>query len=164
MCFADNHDVTRVASILQNPKHLPLLYGVMFGMPGIPCLYYGSEWGALGEKAKGDDDLRPCFEEPVENELTEFIAKLAQIHKENPALCDGSFRYNVLLTNKQMIFERKVDSQRILVAVNMDDQDYIAHFDAQCGLAKELITGDTIDFGGGTLLPAQSVQYWLMER
>ena len=164
MSFADNHDVTRVASILQNPKHLPLLYGVLFGMPGIPCLYYGSEWGALGDKAKGDDDLRPCFEEPVENELTQFIAKLAEIHKENPALCHGSFRYNVLLTNRQMIFERKTDSQRILVAVNLDEADYIAHFDAQCGLAQELITGKTIDFGGGTLLPAQSVQYWLMER
>ena len=164
MSFADNHDVTRVASILQNKKHLPLLYGVLFGMPGIPCLYYGSEWGALGDKAKGDDDLRPCFEVPQKNELTEFIAKLAQVHKENPALWEGSFRYNVLLTNKQMIFERKTDSQRILVAVNMDSEDYIAHFDAQCGLAEELLTGKTIDFGGGTLLPAESVQYWLMER
>ena len=45
LCFCDNHDVTRVASILQEPRHLPLIYGLMFGMPGIPCLYYGSEWG-----------------------------------------------------------------------------------------------------------------------
>ena len=43
LCFCDNHDVTRVASILQEPRHLPLIYGLMFGMPGIPCLYYGSE-------------------------------------------------------------------------------------------------------------------------
>ena len=45
MTFADNHDVTRLASILKNPAHLPLVYGVLFGMPGIPCIYYGSEWG-----------------------------------------------------------------------------------------------------------------------
>ena len=164
LSFLDNHDVTRIASQLTNKEHLAPAYALMFGMPGVPAVYYGSEWGALGDKAKGDDDLRPCFEEPVENELTQFIAKLAEIHKENPALCRGSFRYNVLLTNRQMIFERKTDSQRILVAVNLDEADYIAHFDAQCGLAQELITGKTIDFGGGTLLPAQSVQYWLMER
>ena len=34
--FVDNHDVTRIASILQNPKHLPLVYALLFGMPGIP--------------------------------------------------------------------------------------------------------------------------------
>ena len=42
--------MTRAASILTNPKHLPLLYGMLFGMPGIPCIYYGSEWGAEGKR------------------------------------------------------------------------------------------------------------------
>ena len=51
LSFVDNHDVTRVASILTNEKHLPLIYALMFGMPGIPCVYYGSEWGAKGEKS-----------------------------------------------------------------------------------------------------------------
>lgn len=49
--FVDNHDVTRLASILTNDKHPPLAYGLLFGMPGIPCLYYGSEWGSLGKGA-----------------------------------------------------------------------------------------------------------------
>ena len=43
MTFVDNHDVTRIASILTNEKHLPLIYAMAFGMPGIPCIYYGSE-------------------------------------------------------------------------------------------------------------------------
>ena len=51
LSFVDNHDVTRVASILQNPAHLPLIYALLFGMPGIPCIYYGSEWGAEGKQA-----------------------------------------------------------------------------------------------------------------
>ena len=53
LSFVDNHDVTRVASILTNEKHLPLIYALMFGMPGIPCVYYGSEWGAKGEEKPG---------------------------------------------------------------------------------------------------------------
>ena len=48
--FVDNHDVTRVASILTNENHLPLIYALLFGMPGIPCVYYGSEWGAKAEQ------------------------------------------------------------------------------------------------------------------
>ena len=65
LCFADNHDVTRLASILTVKEHIPLLYTLLFTMPGIPCLYYGSEWGMEGEKAHGDDALRPAVEEPM---------------------------------------------------------------------------------------------------
>lgn len=37
LSFVDNHDVTRVASILTNEKHLPLIYALMFGMPESPA-------------------------------------------------------------------------------------------------------------------------------
>ena len=50
--FADNHDVTRIHSILGDKNQLIPLYAVLFCMPGIPCLYYGSEWGADGEKSQ----------------------------------------------------------------------------------------------------------------
>ena len=43
MNFVDNHDVTRLASILTNKEHIRPAYGLLMGMPGIPCLYYGSE-------------------------------------------------------------------------------------------------------------------------
>ena len=58
LSFVDNHDITRVASVLTNPAHLPLIYALMFGMPGIPCVYYGSEWGVKGRKEDGDPCLR----------------------------------------------------------------------------------------------------------
>ena len=34
--FADNHDVTRVASVLNDKSHLYPLYLLLFTMPGIP--------------------------------------------------------------------------------------------------------------------------------
>lgn len=37
LSFVDNHDVSRIASILTNEKHIPLTYGMIFGMPGIPA-------------------------------------------------------------------------------------------------------------------------------
>ncbi len=163
LSFVDNHDVTRVASILTNERHLPLIYALMFGMPGIPCIYYGSEWGEKAEKHQGDPALRPCFEAPRWTELSDFIARLAEAKKESEALNYGSFR-SVVLTNKQCIFERKTDSERVLVAINADKEDYTAHFDAGCGTAVDLITGESHDFGGGSLLPAYSAAFWRMEK
>lgn len=164
MSFADNHDVTRAASILNDPKHLPLLYGMLFGMPGIPCLYYGSEWGAEGHKTPGSDDvLRPCFDAPVWNELTDAIAAMAKAHRESPALCYGDFKH-LLLTNKQAIWERRAEGERVLVALNADSEPFTAHFDAQSGTAVDLITGKMHDFGGGSELPPYSVFFWKTER
>jgi len=48
--FADNHDVDRVASTLKDPRHLYPLYLLLLTMPGIPSLYYGSEWGIAGRR------------------------------------------------------------------------------------------------------------------
>ena len=163
LSFVDNHDVTRIASILTNEKHLPLIYGMLFGMPGIPCVYYGSEWGAKAKKEDGDPALRACFEKPEWNDLTTFISRLAEAKKHSDALNYGDFR-SVLLTNRQCIFDRKTDSDRVLVAINADDQSFMAHFDAGCGTAVDLITGETHDFGGGSELAPYSAAYWKMER
>ncbi|HJC56296.1 MAG TPA: cyclomaltodextrinase [Candidatus Eisenbergiella intestinipullorum] len=162
MSFVDNHDVSRIASVLTNEKHLPLIYALAFGMPGIPCIYYGSEWGAKGNKSDGDPALRPCFEEPVENELTSFIGKLSAAKKGSEALNYGGFR-SVVLTNRQCIFERKTEKERVLVAINADSEPYTAHFDAGCGTAVDLITGEAHDFGGGSLLPPYSAYFWRCE-
>ena len=160
--FVDNHDVTRVASVLENEKHLPLIYGLMFGIPGIPCIYYGSEFGVKGKKNEGDPALRPCIEKPEKTELTEFIAKLAEIFKEHDALTNGAFK-SIVLNNKHCIFERKSDKERILVAINADSESVTCHFNAGCGMADELISGKPHDFGGGSELPPYSVQFWKME-
>ncbi|MBP3505789.1 MAG: cyclomaltodextrinase [Lachnospiraceae bacterium] len=162
LSFVDNHDVTRIASNLTNEKHLPLIYALAFGMPGIPCIYYGSEWGAKAHKSEGDPALRACFDAPVENELTEWIAKLADAKKNTKALNYGGFK-SIVLTNKQCIFERECDGERVLVAINADETAYTAHFDARAGRAVDLITGESHDFGGGSELPPYSAFFWKTE-
>ncbi|MGE4548675.1 MAG: alpha-amylase family glycosyl hydrolase [Intestinibacillus sp.] len=163
LAFADNHDVSRIASTLQNPQHLPLLYALLFSMPGIPCLYYGSEWGAEGVKIQGtDDNLRPCFEKPEWNDLTDWIALLAKAHRQSDALINGDFT-SVLLTNRQVIFQRRTAEERVLVAINADDQPFVAHFNAQAGRGVDLITEKPHDFGGGSELPPYSAFFWRTE-
>lgn len=163
LSFVDNHDVSRIASNLANERHLPLIYAMCFGMPGIPSVYYGSEWGARADKSEGDPALRACFETPIENELTAWISKLAEAKKNSKALNYGSFS-SVVLTNKQCIFERNCDGERVLVAINADGEEFTAHFDAGCGCAVDLITGENFDFGGGATLPAYSAKFLKMEH
>ena len=161
--FVDNHDITRAASILTNPAHLPLIYALMFGMPGIPCIYYGSEWGIQGRKEEGDPCLRPSVEKPEWTELTDGIARLSAAKKDSEALNYGDFR-SVLLTNRQCIFERRSEHERVLVAINADGAEYTAHFDAGCGTAVDLISKELHDFGGGSVLPPYSAYFWKCER
>ena len=162
LSFVDNHDVSRIASNLSNSAHLPLIYAMCFGMPGIPCIYYGSEWGAKADKSEGDQALRASFDAPEWNDLTEWIHKLAEAKKISDALNYGDFT-SIVLTNQQCIFQRRTDNERVLVAINADSENFHADFDAGCGQAMDLITGEPHDFGGGSDLPGYSAYFWKME-
>ncbi len=156
LSFVDNHDVSRVASILTNEKHLPLIYGMLFTMPGIPCVYYGSEWGEKADKGQGDPALRPSFEAPKWNELTENISVLADIKKREAALNYGDFK-SVVLTNKQCVYERNYEGEKVITAINADENSFTASFNMASGNAVELISGKATDISGGVELPPYSV-------
>ena len=163
LSFVDNHDVTRVASQLNNEAHLPLIYALLFGMPGIPCIYYGSEWGAKAHKSEGDPALRACFDAPQETELTAWIAKLSAAKKGSRALNYGGFQ-SMVLTNKQCVFLREADGERVFAAINADEEEYVAHFDCGCGIFRDLITGEERATGGGIHLPGYSAYFFLAEK
>ena len=163
MSFVDNHDVTRIASILTTPAHLPLAYGILFGMPGIPCIYYGSEWGEEGIKTPDNDyALRPCFEAPKPNALTDFIHRLITLRKNSDALCNGGYR-NISITNHQLVFERRTGQERILIAINASESDFTIHHGELLGTFTDLLksgSGNISQTLNGSLdLPAYSVQY-----
>jgi glycosidase len=175
MNFVDNHDVNRIASALKNPAHLRLAYGLMFGMPGIPCVYYGSEWGAPGQMENGRDHaLRPFFDRPDPNDLTEYISKLSLIHKQEIALRRGDYQ-KLFLTNRQFVFQRTWEDQRILVAINADSQPCRISWDIQAGeAARDLISGPSggsppgsgspggqgQNISGGCTLEPYGIHYW----
>lgn len=158
--FVDNHDVNRIASTLTNKNHLPLIFGLMYGMPGIPCVYYGSEWGAEGVKSNGSDaDLRKSYEKPESNELTRLIGKLSEVRKNEKALQYGDYTM-LVLTNHQYVFSRCVDDEKVIVAINAADYPFTANFDAGCEMASDLISGEEHDFTKGNELKPYSVSFW----
>ena len=121
--FVDNHDVTRAASIINRSEHLKLMYAFIFTMPGIPCIYYGSEWAAKGEKNYGDYELRAAFDKPEFNELTEYIAELAKFKTKSKVLNYGDFT-DLMITNKQCAFKRSFEGESVLIFINADENPY----------------------------------------
>lgn len=119
--FTDNHDVSRLASILHDPSLLPLAYGILFTIPGIPCLYYGSEWGIEGRKEEGDWALRPEIDAPKWNELTSRIRDYADLRRNSAALRHGDFR-NIEIRNTAWIFSRKYEEETVYVGINLEDE------------------------------------------
>ena len=127
----------------------------MFMMPGIPAVYYGSEFGVTGDKNQGgDDQLRPEFDlEKMKSEgirdLTEHISKLAEIEKEHPAAALGDYK-QVQLTNRQYAFSRSAEGETLLTVINADANPFT--FNLNMGGAKEnLLTGEEMELGGLTL-------------
>lgn len=114
--FADNHDVSRLASMLKDSRHLPIVYTLLYTMPGIPSLYYGSEWGVPGHKSGGDGELRCCLELQPDNALTDILRRLAELRSRYPALADAPYR-RAELGNEFLSFFR----DNLFVAVNIGD-------------------------------------------
>ena len=160
--FVDNHDVARIASQLTDLEKLPLIYGMLFSLPGIPCIYYGSEWGQTGKKEQGSDaSLRPEYEKPLPNDLTEYIKKLVEIRNKYKALQLGEYNERIL-TNKQFVFERVFENQKIIIALNLDENEYTISLNEQ--KAHSLIDNISIDSLNNVILPPKSIQCYLIEN
>jgi len=157
--FVDNHDVSRIASVLGDAELLPVAYALEFAMPGIPSVYYGSELGISGDKSAGDAVLRPELTiddvKRMKNNLTAYIARLCAARRQSEALRRGSY-HQLYVNSHQLIFDRCTEGERVICAFNTSDQPHRAHFDAGAGRAIDLLTGHVMDFGGGLELPPRS--------
>ena len=128
--FVDNHDVERIYTKLNNKRHFVPVHILLYTLPGVPSVYYGSEFGIEGEKQKGSDDsLRPAvsFEQYkdaiLNNNFTNLISKLGEIRSKTKALSYGSYK-ELLLTNGQYAFSRDFDGESVIVTVNNSDEDF----------------------------------------
>jgi glycosidase len=126
--FADNHDVNRVASNLTNPAHLHTLYCLLFAMPGVPSIYYGSEWGIQAIRSNGDDaalrphlDIATVSRTSPYSDLSKTIARLARIRLSSQALKYGDY-HQLSVKHEQLAFARQTQEECVIVAVNAADK------------------------------------------
>ena len=169
--FVDNHDVERIYTKLNNKAHFTPVHILLYTLPGVPSVYYGSEFGIEGRKERfSDDSLRPAlslsdYADAVSaNPCTKLIAALGNIRQNTPALSYGDYQ-ELLLTNRQYAYSRNYNGQSVIATVNNDDSDFVMTLRA--GNAAEYIgalSGQKVSVNGGNIvvnIKANSGDIWL---
>ena len=172
--FVDNHDVERIYTKLSNKAHFTPVHVLLYTLPGIPSIYYGSEFGIEGKKTYGTDSpLRPHLELEnyrnclAENGYTKLIAALGRIRQSQPALSYGDYQ-ELLLTNRQYAFSRNWNGAFVLVAVNNDDNEASLRLPAgNHGTYVGLLSGRKVSAEGGYIqvrIPGCSGEIYVAEE
>ncbi len=169
--FVDNHDVERIYTKLNKKEHFAPVHILLYTLPGVPSIYYGSEFGIEGRKERfSDDSLRPAlslsdYKDAIrENSFTRLIAALGKVRKNTPALSYGDYK-ELLLTNRQYAFSRNYNGESVLVTVNNDDSDYVMTLPA--GNVSEYagaLSGERVTVSGGNIVinvKANAGDIWL---
>jgi glycosidase len=130
MTFVGNHDVTRIASRLENTKHLAHALVILLTTGGTPSIYAGDEFAYRGikeERFGGDDAVRPEFGAPPDgvNQLGQDEFRLHQyligLRRRHPWL--HTARTSTLqLTNLQYVYQTGNDADALVVALNIGDE------------------------------------------
>lgn len=152
--FVDNHDVNRIVNMLKDKNHLANVYSMMYTMPGVPSIYYGSEFGIEGQRTNHSDyELRPCLDlDNIPNpnySLFEHIKKLGEVRLALEALKYGKFE-NVNIMNEKLVYKRFTDNQTVFVAFNLTDRCEKIGFDTGCNakLTDVLNGNEVFDVNG----------------
>ncbi len=172
--FVDNHDVERIYTKLNNKAHFTPAHILMYTLPGVPSIYYGSEFGIEGRKEQfSDDSLRPSlrledYENAYEtNEYTKLLSRLAKVRHQSPTLSYGHYQ-ELLLLNRQYAFSRTTDDDCAIVTVNNDDSDYVMTVSAQgYDVFVGGLSGEEVRANNGTItvnVRANSGDIWVPLR
>lgn len=155
--FADNHDVERIYSRLNNKAHFLPLHILLYTLPGIPSVYYGSEFGIEGRKGGGDDwgirpalDLNDCLSDEAHKPFYQLIKALGKIRRAVPCLSYGVYEQK-MLTNRQYCFSRIAGEAAAAVAVNNDENPARVDINVPVGKYKGMLSGEVIDASGGNI-------------
>ena len=169
--FVDNHDVERIYTVLKNKTHFWPVHIMLYTLPGIPSIYYGSEFGIEGKKERfSDDSLRPAlnledFKDAAEtNPYTQLITALGKIRQNTPALCYGAYQ-ELLLQTTHFAYARTLNDKSVIVTVNNTDD--AVYMELQTGNSVEYVgalTGERVSVKDGRIsvqIAANSGEIWI---
>lgn len=173
--FVDNHDVERIYTKLKNKDHFVPVHILLYTLPGIPSVYYGSEFGIEGKKESGGDySLRPAIDISdylcafENNRCTKLICALGRIrHELNSVLSFGEYK-ELFLTNRQYAFMRRLSNSKnsIIVTVNNDDKEAFFDIPSDSSEYSGALYGEKVSAKNGRMLvaiPANSGEIWVSQ-
>ncbi len=163
--FVGNHDTTRIATRLNEPRHIAHALVVLLSVPGIPAIYAGDEQGAQGtkyEREGGDDEIRKPLRHHPDQILRNQPAvwqrhqQLIRLRKQYPWLAGGQLSV-VQLNNELLVYRIRSSENQLFVALSIQDRPaeirIPANFKSIAGLANS--AGDKM------VLPPQGWCIWV---
>ena len=158
-----NHDVTRLASRLEDDRHLAHALAVLLTVGGTPVIYYGDEQAFRGikeERAGGDDEIRPGFPGGPD-ELAPGGWPVYRLHQDliglrrRHAWLHRAKTEMLHLASEQMIYRVAAGEESLVVALSLADGEVRAEVP---GVGAVLAGPGTLAGAGGpdaqVILPA----------
>ena len=149
--FVGNHDVTRIASRLDDERHLGHALAILFAVGGVPSIYAGDEQAFRGlkeDRIGGDDAIRPAFPD-TPAELAAFgwptyrlHQRLISVRRRNAWLTRGRTTVEHL-TNQTIALRSTGDGAELLALLNISDEAHRFPVDA-AGLTAEDTAADPL--------------------
>lgn len=134
LTFVENHDTGRFNHIYKNDfKKYQMAMAIIATVRGIPQIYYGSEIGMAGDKAKGDADIRQDFpggwagdknnaftkagRTEEQAKFFDFSSKLFQWRKGKSVIHSGKMTHYIPEDNVYVYF-RYDDNETVMIIIN----------------------------------------------
>ncbi|MEU4419812.1 alpha-amylase family glycosyl hydrolase [Actinoplanes sp. NPDC024001] len=135
LTFVGNHDVTRLASRLDDERHLGHALAVLLTVGGVPSIYYGDEQAFRGvkeDRAGGDDAVRPEYPAspaglaPYGWATYHLHQRLISVRRRHPWLARARTE-TLHLTNEAAAFactDPDDAANRLVLMLNVGDEPY----------------------------------------
>ena len=126
LTFVGNHDVTRIASQLDDARHLEHALVLLLTTGGTPSVYAGDEWGwqaVKEERVGGDDAVRPEFSARPTGysnvmALHQYLIGLRRRH----AWLHTARTEPIQVSNTGYVYRTHADDGELMVALNVSNE------------------------------------------
>lgn len=168
LIFAENHDTERLNHLYPKVEDYRLTMALLATARGIPQLYYGTEIGMVGDKSKGDGDIRrdfpggwpgdkhnafnPAERTPTERTYFDYAARLFNWRKGKAVIHYGRTKH-YLPQDEVYVYFRYNDHESVMVALNNSEKEQMltlprfAESLSKYTQGKDVITGETHPLG-----------------
>ncbi|WP_224491331.1 glycoside hydrolase family 13 protein [Robertkochia flava] len=173
LVFAENHDTMRINELYPEFEDYNLIMTLLATTRGIPQIYYGSEIGMMGDKAKGDADIRRDFPGGWAGDKNNAFTPDTRKGKQSAYLFFSQVLFNWRKTAEAVhkgemihfvpwedvyVYFRIYNEEKVMVILNNNpdvvrlDFDRFAEVMKRATVGEEVLTGSTVDLTEGYLM------------
>lgn len=119
--YESDHDRFSEEQYVHGKKLLKVALIILYSIPGIPCVYQGTELADAGYK--DPFNRKPYLWHNQDEEMKAFVRELGRYRKENTDILSIGEGNILKVTEEVLVLERKVEEKRLIIAVNRTSEE-----------------------------------------